>query len=98
MSKKRFKNSKTYERTSNDLEKQNHKVVAGFMEQQSHFCNLDKKQRNKKATREDVIAYGNSLADLYHQIQQNLNLLEKQYGAHYCFTAKSFLNNTEIQV
>lgn len=97
MSKKRFKTPKTYERTPNDLEKQNHKVVAGFMEQQSHFCNLDKKQRNKKATREDVIAYGNSLADLYHEIQKNLYLLEKQYGAHFCFTAKGLIDKTEVK-
>ena len=99
MSKKRFKHKTpaAYERTPTDLDNQNHKVIAGFMEQQNKFCNIERNQHNKKLTREDIIAYGNSLADLYHEIQKNLYLLEKQYGAHFCFTAKGLIDKTEVK-
>jgi len=95
MSKKRFKHKKLpicYKFINNDLYNQNMKVIEEFMEQQKEFSNIDYKLRIKKnLTYEDIEKFALELFDLSQVAQQNIYLLEKQFGGHFCFTADSMI-------
>lgn len=94
MSKKRFKHKKMpicYKAINTGLYEQNQKVIAEFMNQQEKFCKVDRNTRGERLTRGEVIAYGQALAVLSYAAQQNIYILEKQYGAHFCFTADGII-------
>ena len=83
MGKKRFKHKKSticYQMANAVLYEQNLNVIAEFMEQQKGFCKVDRNTRYNKLTRDDVIAYGKALVKLSCAVQQNICILEKQYG------------------
>ena len=97
MSKKRFKHKKApvcYKVLNSGLYEHNQKIITGFIRQQEAFCKTDRKIRLENLNREDVIAYGQALAALSSEAQQNIYILEKQYGAHFCFTADGVIEKT----
>lgn len=95
MRNKRFKHRKLpicYKYANESLYKQNLKIIEEFMEQQNEFTNVDKKLQNKTLTYIDIEKLALELFDISQAAQQNIFLLEKHFGKHFCFTADSMLD------